>query len=426
MSTYSELAKKYKELGKEAGKYNKPEYDEVYKLISELVKGRRDVGDNGDLAFPLVTGDIIDEALNKTGYSRNKAFVSDFKKYREIEQEAREVQLQGLLLSDSPIGKALQAQLKEEPNTDSWQFRSIKIVVPISMQKIMDNLLERDLKDGKGLYKNITEIPIEDEDEDDFLLIEAYGIKCSLEPYYRELQRYEVTNIALLSEKKPRGIFLSILKMLVMFIKDNTAAPNKVRNKITDTLKVLDKVPVIGLIWQILLLQGLSRWIKDAHIESGLNEAQELYNWICMQLIKKEIRFCYFPWGKEDRERLKPLCNYLYSTEVGKMVQKKLFKDKQPQENKNPSTSTPQLPKELDTEKGRELLQRAINAGFLSETYKWIGSTKGLLAYFTERASEYLSLGKGIYDSKPKISWKPFEILFNEKNLSISKKIIKE
>ena len=48
--------------------------------------------------------------------------------------------------------------------------------------------------------------------------------------------------------------------------------------------------------------------------------------------------------------------------------------------------------------------------------------TKSLLAYFADRTSEYLELGKGEYDNQKKISWKPFEILFNKKGLAGAKR----
>lgn len=330
MVTYNELVDKYNELDKDAGKYNRPEFNKVYAIIAELVKDRDDVGDKGNFGFPLVTGAIIDEALDKAGYSNDKAFVSDFKKYREIEQEARDVQLQGFSLKDSPINQALQATTKKWSNTDGWQFVNIAIIAPADIIDTIDKSLECDLRKAKGLYQNITEIPTEDEDDDDFFMIEAYGIKCSFEPYYRELQDYKVIE-ALFNDKGNKDIFLSTLKMLATFIKNNTAAPNKIRNKINDIITGLDKIPAIGLIWQILLLQGLCKWMESIDIDedNGLNEAQSLYDWIWKRLAEKEINFCYFFWSEGDKEKLKPLCNYLYSTDVGKLVQEKIFKKEQ-------------------------------------------------------------------------------------------------
>lgn len=79
------------------------------------------------------------------------------------------------------------------------------------------------------------------------------------------------------------------------------------------------------------------------------------------------------------------------------------------------------LPKELDTNEYKALLQKTITAGLCDNDYKWNG-TKSLLAYFADRASEYLGLCKGEYDGKPKTSWKPFETLFGISGLSGAKR----
>lgn len=79
------------------------------------------------------------------------------------------------------------------------------------------------------------------------------------------------------------------------------------------------------------------------------------------------------------------------------------------------------LPEELDTDKAKKLLQKAITSGLCDDTYKWLKS-KALLAYFTDKASEYLGLCKGEYDGKPKTSWKPFETLFGISGLSGAKR----
>lgn len=78
------------------------------------------------------------------------------------------------------------------------------------------------------------------------------------------------------------------------------------------------------------------------------------------------------------------------------------------------------LPKELNTEEAIILLQKAVKIGLCDDSYKWLKS-KALLAYFADKASEYLGLGKGEYDGKKKVSWKPFETLFVYENLSVAK-----
>lgn len=78
------------------------------------------------------------------------------------------------------------------------------------------------------------------------------------------------------------------------------------------------------------------------------------------------------------------------------------------------------FPEKLNTEKAKTLLQKAVKIGLCDSNYKWLKS-KALLAYFADKASEYLELGKGEYDGKKKVSWKPFETLFGMKKLSMAK-----
>lgn len=73
-----------------------------------------------------------------------------------------------------------------------------------------------------------------------------------------------------------------------------------------------------------------------------------------------------------------------------------------------------------DTQKAKNLFKRAVEAGLCKVSdgkYKWSGS-KALLAYFAEKASLYLELGKGEYNGNPKTSWKPFEKFFSVEGLS--------
>ena len=78
------------------------------------------------------------------------------------------------------------------------------------------------------------------------------------------------------------------------------------------------------------------------------------------------------------------------------------------------------LPEELNTEEAITLLQKAVKIGLCDDSYKWLKS-KALLAYFADKASEYLGLGKGEYDGRKKVSWKPFETLFVLEKLSLAK-----
>lgn len=79
------------------------------------------------------------------------------------------------------------------------------------------------------------------------------------------------------------------------------------------------------------------------------------------------------------------------------------------------------IPEGLNNNKAKSILSKAINAGLCDNNYKWLKS-KALLAYFADRVSEYLELGKGEYDGKVKTSWKPFETLFGVSGLSGAKR----
>lgn len=79
------------------------------------------------------------------------------------------------------------------------------------------------------------------------------------------------------------------------------------------------------------------------------------------------------------------------------------------------------IPAELNNGRAKALLHKAKKANFFDEHFNWL-KTKALLAYFADRASEYLKLGKGEYDGNAKTSWKPFEILFGVSGLSGAKR----
>ena len=79
------------------------------------------------------------------------------------------------------------------------------------------------------------------------------------------------------------------------------------------------------------------------------------------------------------------------------------------------------LPEELNTEEAKNILQKAIDAGFCDANYQW-KRTKALLAYFADKTSEYLKLGKGEYGGNLKTSWKPFESLFGVSGLAGAKR----
>lgn len=81
--------------------------------------------------------------------------------------------------------------------------------------------------------------------------------------------------------------------------------------------------------------------------------------------------------------------------------------------------TTPQLPSELDSESAKKYFAKAVGADLMTKQYKWL-KTKALLAWFCSEMSKKLDLGKGeIGFGQKRISWKPFEQLFNVKKGSL-------
>ena len=161
--------------------------------------------------------DIINKALEITGHSSDEAFCRAFKRNNQIMIEGKNIQAKGLEI----YAMQQHEKIKEEPKKpNEWQFVPIRI---IASKEIVDNvinpILETDAKEGKGLYGNITDIPEEDESLDEWFDIEAYGIKCSLEPLYRDLQNYGVVD-SVLGNDTIREYYLQVIKSLIYFIRD--------------------------------------------------------------------------------------------------------------------------------------------------------------------------------------------------------------
>lgn len=76
------------------------------------------------------------------------------------------------------------------------------------------------------------------------------------------------------------------------------------------------------------------------------------------------------------------------------------------------TTNENNLPSELNTDKAKKILQKAIQANLCDDSYTWKGSMQ-LLAYFADKMSHYLELtNKMDKDGNIQTSWKPFETLF--------------
>ena len=419
MSNLEELQLRLEALCDEQEKLYRSDFEEVFKALYEIDITQKSIYDTSvniwvDLP-DKADRTIIQNALEKAGFSDDEDFCKAFIRYADIV-------IKGAKIIQERTSLQLQSTAQEgnEENGPRWRFISIRIIAP---KEIMDNVitprLEADAKAGIGFYANITDIPEEDESLDEWFDIEAYGIKCSLEPLYRDLQKYNVVN-SILGNKPIRDYYLSTIKSLIHFISENTDKPNKIRNHISKILKELDDIPVWGLLLQILLLQGLIKWFEDVDLkdgDSGYKEACILVQWIGQQLMKKEVLFCFFQWGEEDKKKLEPFCDYLYSTEIGKIVQEHIF-HKDQEDAKHVS-----LPAELDTDEAKSLFQKIKYCVQDGSLYRWTG-TASLFGYFVDLASEKLN----VRPWNNRIPWKIFKTAFqcNESDISTAKQAVND
>lgn len=107
---------------------------------------------------------------------------------------------------------------------------------------------------------------------------------------------------------------------------------------------------------------------------------------------------------------------------VFQLLKSKIKRCSETSTNKNQND----IPDELNTDKAKELFNRAIDAGIIEKTesgYIWKGGQKYLLAYFSEKASMHLNLRRGKLDKDENqtISWSTFEKCFDVKCIKSAK-----
>lgn len=432
MTDLEEIKKRFDDLCNKQESIYKPEFESVFSILYSIDKAQRSVyNTNGwNVGEPLpdaANEAILNEALKKAGFSKDKAFCNAFIDYCNIVIEGKRLMQQSLEMELSKN----EEKIKQKQQANGWKFINLSIIAPQEIhQKVIVPMMQEDAKAGRGLFANVTQIPIE-QDLDEFLMIEPYNIKNSFVPYLDELKRFKVVGEdAFLCDVFTRGLF-ALLRECALFIQNHTDKPSKTKNYISSIIKELDKVPIWGLFIQILLLQGLCRWFKDIDInegEKGYKEAESMYYWLCEELMEKETGFCCKPYGDEDKKRLQPLCSYLYSTEIGQFVQNILFRGSdsiEPQQENGLETACNKasLPDELNNDEAKELFEKAIKAGLMkkgNKGFEWC-KTKALCAYFADKVSSYLDLGNTITDTGKAAVWKPFEALFGHKNLKTCK-----
>ncbi|MFY9154117.1 MAG: hypothetical protein WAO52_19005 [Prolixibacteraceae bacterium] len=304
MENNNGFQEEYKKLDQEAAKYNRREFDLIYEIISELVKDRNDVGDNGNFALPLVKGEIIDEAIQVAGFSKDENFIADFKHYRDIEQKARDLQL-----------KALEQAVKNMGANCSFENSMQKsgFIKSNDLQGIMDNIIAHSKEENPYFP---LQAPCDEETKEDERLDQLFGSKgynitgAWLRPYFDELKRYKVD--ALLNEIGFPTIDLFILiKKVGDDINNNSDKSIKLDNNILDVLKEFDEYPGSGQVIQLLFLLGIIKWFEDSDInegDNGYDEAKSLLDRIVSRFIKIYVIYsCYF----HKDEHSKPLDEFL-------------------------------------------------------------------------------------------------------------------
>lgn len=151
------------------------------------------------------------------------------------------------------------------------------------------------------------------------------------------------------------------------------------------------------------------RYLQGEREGESLNQekadCEHLLDILCrLRLINQKLKGTglsqHLQW--QERERMKTERETLYR-EYLELVK----------HNPNCNPEPQQIPKELSTPEAKVYLDKAIELGLMDSNYKWL---KGLqmLACFAREMSMKLQLGKGVNgDGQPRISWQPFETLFN-------------
>lgn len=317
----------------------------------------------------------------------DEAFCKAFKRNNQIMIDGNRLMIENALLS-LQIENAKRPQEQTQP--EGWRFYPISIFAPQQFHGVVEEEIEREAQQGEGFFENTTVIAeLPDEALDEYLGVEVYNVVGNFYPYLTELRRYHVTGVTLGNEFT-HNLFQS-LKMIADYIKSNTNRPEAVKSYILEIVKEFDNIPVWGLIFQILTLQGLLSLLENCALkegDNGYNEAQDLYEWTTELLVQKLGRFILTGamYGDKDKERLQPLCDYLYNTEIGRALQDCIFKDERGNEE-SAITEGVRLPGELDTERARKYFARAVEVGYMTPNAtngQWLCST-ARLGYFCSR-----------------------------------------
>lgn len=379
---------------------------------------------------------LIDQALKETGHATDEAFCTAFKRNNAIMIEGNR-----LMMENAKINLVIESENRppERVSPEGWRFYPIHIFAPQQFHALIRDEIQQQALQGDGIFKNFTEIAERpDEALDMFLGVEVYNVKCNFQLYLAELREYRVTGKTL-GETFTHNLF-DLLNEIATYIKSNTDKPEGVKAHILDIVEDLDKVPIWGLIFQILILQGLISLLVNCTLkqgDEGYDEAQDLGKWLTNLLSYKVCWFAFTGalYSGKDWERLKPFCDFLYNTDIGRAVQDSIFKNEATDggsnyrhptngvtdlvtPTENPTGVIPEawrLPIELATPEAQDFFAKLIGLGLMeidtNGRYNWKG-TKKELALTAELMCERLGIPN---------KWKMFESVFKVKNLAQAK-----
>lgn len=373
--------------------YN-PDFERVFTALYEIDPDQREAyntrgWDIGATLPEAVDADTLNRALQTVGVVGDEA--ARFVRYAEVVLQGKKIMQANALLNLQIEMEKHQQQHTERVSPEGWRFYPIHIVAPQQYHTPICEELQRQALQGDGIFKNFTEIAERpDEALDMFLGVEVYNVKCNFQLFLSKLQKYRVTG-GTLGKEFTHNLF-DILNEIANYIKNNTDKPQGVRGHILGIVETLDNVPIWGRIFQILILQGLISLLENCTLnegDNGFNEAQDLCNWLG-ELLSDKV--CWFAmtgavYSDEDWERLQPLCDFLYNTDIGRAVQDSIFKDEATDEEQpdtpeaNTTTDTLNLPSELDTDRAREYFTRAVEVGYMTAngtTAQWLSAVARL------------------------------------------------
>lgn len=120
-----------------------------------------------------------------------------------------------------------------------------------------------------------------------------------------------------------RGILAGMLDGVIKCHKESAGRSHKVIRHIETQLERFGLVPVWGLLYEIVFLQGVSAWIDGGGMDKA--QAERLKDYVFRNLTESLLRFTVLQVSESDKDFLQPLCNYLCETEAGRAVQDCLF-----------------------------------------------------------------------------------------------------